>query len=243
MDLSDKIFNYCERGQDPGFWAEPVNAVTNVAFLIAALLAAIELMRMPRTSRGVSEAALVIMVGVIGVGSFLFHTYATRWASIADIAPIGVFMLAYVAYVLRRFVGLNWLLVLTGLAILVASLRYAATIQCNQQTLLPITAAATSRCLNGTVAYLPALVALAASAVMLAALRHPSWRYLAGATALLFLAMTFRTLDFELCGITRTGGRVLGTHFLWHVLNASLLYVLLLAALRHGGCKLREPVA
>ncbi|MFA5952464.1 MAG: ceramidase domain-containing protein [Hyphomicrobium sp.] len=243
MDLSDKIFNYCERGQDPGFWAEPLNAITNVAFLIAALLAAVEYMRMPRTSRGLSEAVLVIMVGVIGVGSFLFHTYATRWASIADIAPIGIFMLAYVAYVLRRFVGLNWLLVVAGLAIFVASLRYAATIQCNQQALLPITAAATNRCLNGTVAYLPALIALAASAVMLAGLRHPTWRYLAGATVLLILAMTFRTLDLELCGITRAAGRVLGTHFMWHVLNASVLYILLLAALRHGGCKLREPVA
>ena len=28
----DKIFAYCERGLNPGFWAEPLNAISNAAF-------------------------------------------------------------------------------------------------------------------------------------------------------------------------------------------------------------------
>ena len=31
--MNQKIFAYCERGQDPGFWAEPLNAVTNEVLL------------------------------------------------------------------------------------------------------------------------------------------------------------------------------------------------------------------
>ena len=38
MDLMRSIDNYCER-LDPGFWAEPLNAVTNAAFVIGAMIA------------------------------------------------------------------------------------------------------------------------------------------------------------------------------------------------------------
>ena len=45
MDWDARIFRYCERGGDAAFWAEPVNAATNAAFIIAALLALRELLR------------------------------------------------------------------------------------------------------------------------------------------------------------------------------------------------------
>lgn len=243
MNLTEKIYMYCERGGNPAFWAEPLNAISNGAFIIAALVAAAQFARTPQAARGLPEAALIALVFVIGVGSFLFHTYATRWASLADIIPIGVFMLAYFAYVLRRFVRLNWVLVAAGLAIFVWSLRYAATIQCPaQEALLPITAAARGRCLNGTIAYVPAFIALAGSGMLLALLRHPAWRYLAGAAVLFAASMTARTLDFELCELARAGTRVLGTHFMWHILNAATLYLLTLAAIRHGHDQHRKGV-
>ena len=43
-----KVYNYCERGGDPGFWAEPLNAISNGAFVIAGLIAAWQLTRSPR---------------------------------------------------------------------------------------------------------------------------------------------------------------------------------------------------
>lgn len=36
MDWRSHIDAYCER-IDPGFWSEPINALTNLAFLVAAL--------------------------------------------------------------------------------------------------------------------------------------------------------------------------------------------------------------
>jgi len=36
------------------------------------------------------------------------------------------------------------------------------------------------------------------------------------------------------CTWTVRGGRGVGTHFLWHTLNGLVLYVLMLAAIRHG---------
>ncbi len=67
MDLTAQLDGYCER-IDPSFWSEPVNAITNAAFLIAALY-------MWRRSRSLPMAqALCVVLFAIGVGSFLFHT-------------------------------------------------------------------------------------------------------------------------------------------------------------------------
>jgi len=233
MAWSDQIFRYCERGADPTFWAEPINALTNLAFILASLAAAVELTRKPARERGATEAALVILVFIIGTGSFLFHTYATRWASIADVAPIGLFMLAYMGYALRALLGLAWIWVAVGLALFVAALQLAGSIEC-RPGLLSVTAAARGPCLNGTVGYVPAFLAMAGIGLVLLHRGHPAWRYLIAAAAVFLVSMVFRTIDLEVCPLTRVLGKVRGTHFLWHILNATTLYLLLAAAIRHG---------
>lgn len=234
MSLGEKIFLYCERGQDPAFWAEPLNAASNAAFLVAALVAARDYLAEPPERRSPLTALLVALTFVIGIGSFLFHTYATRWASLADTIPIAVFMLAYFGFVLRRFFGFNWALVAIGLATFFVAIRYAGSIQCNYGELLPITAMRGARCLNGTVGYAPAFLALLGTALVLAALRHPASGLLGLASGVFLVSMTFRTLDIELCELTRIARRVCGTHFMWHVLNGLTLYILLRAAIRYG---------
>jgi hypothetical protein len=233
MAWDDPIFNYCERGHDPSFWAEPLNAASNVAFIVAALLATRELLQRPRGSPGLTEAALVGLVYVIGTGSFLFHTYAMRWAVLADVVPITIFMLAYLAYALRRFMGHNWLLVGLSVVAFYGLLHWAATIEC-RNTLLPVTARAGARCLNGSAGYSPAFGAMALTGAMLALRSHPAWRYVLGAAAVFLVSLMFRTVDLEWCDWTRAFGHVAGTHFLWHLLNAVTLYLLLVGAIRHG---------
>lgn len=234
---SDKIYRYCERGVDAAFWAEPFNALSNVAFVLVAVAAAVHLARRPgiagHPDHRPAEWALVGLVFAIGVGSFLFHTMATRWASVADTAPIGLFMLGYFGYALRRLVGLGWLPVLLGVAGFVLALRYAANIPC-VPGLLPITRAGGHPCFNGSLGYIPALAALAAVGVALALERHPAAPFVLAAGAVFLVSLTFRTLDFEVCALTRVLGRARGTHALWHLLNAATLYLLLAAAIRHG---------
>lgn len=234
MNLSQKIFIYCERGQDPAFWAEPLNALTNGAFIIAAAIATRDFMAAPPEARRSWVALLIALTYIIGFGSFLFHTYATRWAVLADTIPIALFMLAYFGFLVRRFLRLHWLAAIAGVALFYAILWYAGAIECRYDALLPITSRAGARCLNGTLGYVPAFVALVGAAAILALLRHPAWR-LIGVAGLVFLAsMSFRTLDLELCSRIRLGGFAIGTHFLWHVLNALTLYLLLRAAIRYG---------
>ena len=101
-----KIFNYCERAQDPSFWAEPLNAVTNAAFLIAAAVCLVIALRARRADGPVLW--LIAVMAAIGVGSFLFHTYAETWAALADVIPIGIFILSFFVLSMRCFAGLSW---------------------------------------------------------------------------------------------------------------------------------------
>ena len=79
MNWTDAIDAYCERS-DPSFWAEPVNAVTNLAFVLAGLWAW-------RRTSGLGRVLSVVLMA-IGVGSFLFHTVAEAWSGLADVLPI-----------------------------------------------------------------------------------------------------------------------------------------------------------
>lgn len=229
-----KVYSYCERGGDPAFWAEPLNATSNGAFIIAALLGAWQLMRSPRTDHALFEWVLVVLVFAIGVGSFMFHTYATVWSIPFDTVPISLFMLGYLGYALRRFVGAPWIVVVAAVVAFYFSVSYAQGIQCSNE-LLPMTRGAGKRCFNGTLGYTPAFLALVLVGLVLAFQRHKAAIYLLLAAVVFLASMTFRTIDYEVCRWAVRGARGIGTHFLWHILNAVVLYLLLLGAIRTGG--------
>jgi hypothetical protein len=224
MDWGRQVFSYCERGLDPSFWAEPLNAISNAAFLVAAAVALVLWLQQPADRRGAFELGLIVTVGIIGVGSFLFHTFATRWAMLADVIPITVFMIVFLGYALSRFVGLGWLGSLAGLALFVGALFVAESWKCGS-----------GACLNGSVGYLPALAVLALIGGWLRRRSHPVANLLLAGSALFALSLVFRTIDRAICPVTSlSGGRALGTHFLWHICNAGLLFLLMVAAVRHG---------
>lgn len=82
------VDGYCER-LGPGLWAEPLNAITNLAFLLAALI-------MARRARGHGLPRLLAAeLALIGAGSSLFHPVAQGWAGLADVIPIVLFSLTY----------------------------------------------------------------------------------------------------------------------------------------------------
>ena len=207
MEWADPVDLYCER-TDATLWSEPVNAVTNAAFLIAALLA----LRLWRHSdrEDWPALALIIVVAAVGMGSFVFHTVATRAAILADVAPIAVFIYGYLLLALVRFLHLR---VAVVAAVVVA---YAACAQA-LSALVP-------RLLNGSVGYLPALAALIA--VALAASDQGTRRSLGLAAVVFAISLAFRTVDMAVCA-----GFPLGTHFVWHMLNAIVLYILLRTAI------------
>jgi|EndMetStandDraft_5_1072996.scaffolds.fasta_scaffold188357_2 hypothetical protein len=237
MDRIGKIFAYCERGLDPTFWAEPLNALSNLGFILAGALALRELMARPAGEGKAVRYALVVLVFIIGIGSFLFHTVAEPWAATADVAPIGLFMLAYFAYALSRFVGLPLWAIPPALAGFAYVISQAMQLQCWRGQIgftLPVPAFENASCLNGSLGYLPALAAMLLISGLLAARRHPTAPYVLAASLVFMVSLTFRTMDRIWCQDLIVAGRSIGTHFLWHLLNSTTLYLLLLAAVRHG---------
>lgn len=225
--LHQQIFSYCERGSDAGFWAEPINAVTNAAFYLAALMALILWVRGAGGQRRIAELGLIVLVFVIGTGSFLFHTLANRWSAIADTAPIGIFMLVYLGYVLRRFFGHGWLVTVLGVALFAGVIWQTMVWRC-----------AGGECLSTSIAYVPALIALLGTGILLMVRRHPAGVYIAWGGLVFAASLSLRSLDPVWCPSTDVSGYgPIGTHFMWHVLNATLLYLLLRAAVLHGGKK------
>jgi len=201
---------YCER-TDASFWAEPANALTNMAFLIAAA-AAFWLWRRAG-SRDWPALALIIVVVAVGIGSFAFHTLATRGAVLADVIPIAIFIYGYLLLALRRFLRL-----LAGVSVAIVVV-YAAGAEALSRLAPPDT-------LNGSIGYLPALVALI---VVARAARGHARRGLELAVLIFTVSLALRTIDLAVCDTFP-----LGTHFLWHLLNATVLYVLLRTAINES---------
>lgn len=196
MDWTQTIDAYCERG-DSGFWAEPINAFTNLAFIIAALI-------MWQRSHGAGRL-LAVVLGLIGIGSGLFHTFATAWAAAADTAPILAFSLIYIYLANRDFHG--WPVWLSALG--------AASFIPFTIVLTPVFAALPFFSISSF--YWPLPLLIFAYSVWLRS-QFPLARNLAIGAAILCVSLTFRSLDELTCAQTH-----FGTHFMWHILNAIML--------------------
>ncbi|WP_428688102.1 ceramidase domain-containing protein [Roseibium sp.] len=205
MALSDQVDNYCERvGLD--FWSEPLNAVTNAAFLAAALAAFVLWRR--RTPGDLPALALIAIVLATGIGSFLFHTFATNWASLADVIPIALFIHVYLFLALMRYLELSWW---TALGIVI--LFFAVT---------PFVVRILAPLFGSSAGYAPALVALYTVGALFFARDRRLGAPVLAAGAVFTVSLGFRTLDVPLCAQLTTG-----THFLWHILNSIVLFLLL----------------
>ena len=220
-DWSAPVDLYCER-TSAAFWAEPVNAITNAAFLIAAAAAYVAWRRAGR--RDLPVAALIGVIAAIGIGSLVFHTFATRGSVFADVLPIAVFMLAYLALAARRYLGLSW----RGAALCVAGFLLAPAALPQLSGLPDI--------LARSLFYLPALLAMGIVALALRlqargvdARRRTIAAELAWTAAIFLASLVLRSLDHAACAALP-----IGTHFGWHLLNALVLYRLVMTALRHG---------
>ena len=236
MALGEHVFLYCERGTSEAFLAEPINAASNGAFLVAALAGLGLLLLRPSEQRSADHYLLISLVFLIGLGSLAFHLYATGATELADVLPIFLFMLVYLGFAMNRFLGVpvGWtVLLVIGFTSLMAA---TAQVKCWDGGIgIPgADVQGVKPCLNGSLFYLPALGALIVVGLLLEEKRHRAAPYLLWAAAILAVSVTLRTLDMALCEKIVIEGRKFGTHFAWHMLNALALFLLLRASLEGG---------
>lgn len=201
MNLSEQGDYYCER-LDLTFWSEPLNAVTNAAFILAALVMLYRL----RGTGLVWGYALAAILAAIGTGSFLFHTFATNWAALTDVAPIGIFILLYLFLVAKDYLDLP---VWASVLVMLGFLPYA-------YVAYPFFDSLPFFNISDFYWVVPVLLVLFAPLV---------WRknattavgMIAGAL-ILCISITLRSFDLLLCSRFPTG-----THIFWHILNGVML--------------------
>ncbi|MEM0947447.1 MAG: ceramidase domain-containing protein [Pseudomonadota bacterium] len=201
MNWAEQFDGYCER-IDFTYWSEPLNAVTNAAFLIAAFL----MWRRVR-GQGMPLAELMcIVLAAIGVGSYLFHTHATAWAALADVAPIGIFILVYIFAANRHF--WRWPVWVAALGT-AGFVPYAAAAVPVFSSLPFFTISA---------GYWPVALLIGVYGFLLRRRAPETGQGLLIGAAILCLSLTLRSIDEPLCDVIP-----MGTHLWWHILNGIML--------------------
>ncbi|MBT0571053.1 alkaline phytoceramidase [Curvibacter sp. CHRR-16] len=196
---------YCER-LSPDFWAEPVNAISNAGFLLAAYFAW-RLLRSRGLKTSITAWMLTLMVAVVGIGSFLFHTFAVRWALFADVIPISIYQVLFLTFYLHQVARLS-------------ALKVGAWIIAFFATTYGFDALP-AQWLNGSLSsYGSAWLFVAGLGVYHWRTGKQEPRALALAAGVFSLSLIFRSMDLAVCEYIS-----IGTHLFWHLLNSMVLYL------------------
>jgi len=214
------IDKYCERTVQ-GLWGEPLNVISNVAFLIVFLL----LLKYfyhnfhGRYRKNWDIAALIFLIFCLTLGSTAWHVFAVRWALFTDIIPILIFINLFMVSCFFRVLNrkLIGVIALFGFYQL---FNYLIQRQFSIETL------------NGSIFYLPVVIYLFGITLFVSQFRQDlHWYYLAS-TSIFTVALTLRTFDMSQCDSFPAG-----THFLWHTFIAIVLYLLTMSLMMSKSIK------
>jgi len=147
-----------------------------------------------------------VILALIGIGSFLFHTFAQTWAGLADVLPILMFILIYMYVTTRNYFQVAswgaWLSVI-GFFPFAAVIGWLISDWGNW---------------GSTRGYVPVPILILIYAYLL---RHRLPDVARGLTidvAILVTSMAACLADETLCKM-----HPMGTHFLWLIMNAVIL--------------------
>ena len=208
-------YGVCERG-GLGVLAEPMNVLSSLMFMIVA----VSIFRYYRRHEDLERKwiwdihVMTFMTFMIGVNSVLFHAFPTPFTEALDTAAIVVFILMYFWSVLFRIGRCNFFQ---------AGICFVAFVGFSH-----ILVAQFPHGLNDSIGYLSSMIALIMIAVHLHLKARPSSQHFMLAALVGVVSLFCRAVDREVCEVFP-----IGTHFLWHTLNATLLYILLKQIVRN----------
>lgn len=191
---------YCGRF-GPGLWGEPLNSLSNFAFVIGAVIAF--WFWRSRQNSDPWQLLLFAPAAAIGFGSFAFHSHPTPATLVIDLVPIQIFGLAALAYVCLRFFSLG--AIKTVLLLLAFFLVRQLWVRSVNPGLL-----------GGGITHVPTVLMLLGFGVALKLARAPLAKFLFFACGAYVAALLARSWDLNLCSELP-----IGLHWLWHLLTAT----------------------
>jgi hypothetical protein len=208
-------YGVCERTA-LGPLAEPLNVLSSFAFIFVA----VSIYRHYHRHEDLQKKwiwdvhALTFITFLIGLNSVAFHAFPNPTTELADTLTIVLFIILYFWSVLFRIGRTNFF---QALICFVAFVGFSH-----------ILVHQFPRALNDSIGYLSSMIALIMIAVHLHLKARPSSSHFMFAAIIGVVSLSCRILDRELCEET-----FIGTHFLWHTLNATLMYILLKQLVRN----------
>jgi Ceramidase len=209
------IYGLCERESD-SLLAEPMNVLTNLAFIVTATFLWREC-RANHDLRGYKIydiKILIALIFLIGICSSLFHIYPTPTTELIDTIVIAIFIICFLISVLIRIVKCKIM------ETFVCFMAYAGF------THILVTQFPNG--LNGSIAYLSTMSTLIFIALYLNLKRRATARAFMLAAIIGVISLFFRSIDNAVCDKIPVG-----THFLWHTLNALLIYIVMMQLIRN----------
>jgi len=193
---------YCER-VGMGVFAEPLNAVSNISFLLAALAAWV---LAQRTGTRSAEIRVLVAIGAsVGIGSFLWHTYPTMLTLLLDVVPILAFFIWYIWLYTRDIIGMRSVFSAASVAAFLLATFFFFQY---------------SDVLHGALIYSPGLLLVLVLGIFQASEQRVARFTLLAAAGVYLAALFFRTIDNEVCPVLPSG-----THVLWHLLIGLVTYL------------------
>ena len=207
--MDEYIDLYCER-LGPQLLSEPINLFSNISFIIAAAIHMRWYLVMDVKHKFHKNLYfyLISLVFLIGIGSSLFHSFATRWAMLADVIPIGLFLISFLPIYI-------WVCHDLQAKYIWALLSYFIL-------MTAIGSVVPKEMVNGSQNYFGSLLTLYTMGLISKKRHHEGFHNLLMASVFLSFSLIFRSLDQEMCSLIP-----IGTHFLWHLSNGIVLYLCL----------------
>lgn len=192
---------YCER-LDASFWAEPFNAMSNLSFILAGYL----LWRL----RSIHSTLMAILLILIGLGSFSFHTFANRLTGLLDVLAIALYLLVFAFLIPKQWSRSSILIQFGSVLLLIIGIVFAQLLTSYLKPELPWSPPGM---------YLGAWLSLIIYASVTQYSHKPASRYLWLAAIVFPFSLLSRQLDMPSCDF------IGGLHWLWHLLNGITLYL------------------
>ncbi len=243
MNWNEAVWLYCERGTRTYLLAEPANDISSLFYLIAGLAGLWVYRRLPFARRSADHTLLLALIVATGAGSLAFHVFASQWSELAHLLPLLLFMVVFLAFALNRFLDVppGWTLLLAGVFMFLCAIFLTMTCIFFDSALQPswsgsgdggeaMKTGATS-CLNGAGGYVPVFLSLFLLGIFLRLRGHKAAPALFLASLLFAVSLVFMALDNLFCQQFAVSDHVVGSHFLFHVVSAFVLFLLVRATM------------
>lgn len=192
---------YCERIQNG---AELLNSLSSVLFIVIGILLIRQYKRVNRHS--VPVMLLILLTGLLGIGSFSLHLTNANWARFADLVPAALITFALTYMYARHPMQFSKPMAIAYLlAYVVFNISYK---------LIYLPAA------EGWFFLIPTLFFILLTNVYLVIARSPVRFSFLLANIFIFIGTGFRITDLSMCS-----SFPYGTHFIWHICMACFFFL------------------